>query len=78
MVLGIDDEVPGRIASFRTSKGVTYPTLLDPNRKVHSLFGVDGIPVTFVFDREGRCVGRVPYPHDEKNFRAVLKKAGLE
>jgi peroxiredoxin len=82
VVLGIDDEVAGRIEWFRSKNGVTYPTLLDPDRKVHNLFGVDsngqGIPMSVVFDREGRYVGRVPYPHDEKNFRAVLKKAGLE
>jgi hypothetical protein len=39
---------------------------------------VEGIPATFVFDRQGRLVGRVPSPHDDKNFRALLKKAGLE
>jgi thiol-disulfide isomerase/thioredoxin len=57
-VLGVDEEPAATIRSFtsNTSKhGITYPTLLDPDRKVRELFGVDGngqgIPLTVVFDR---------------------------
>lgn len=82
IVLGVDDESAGTIRSFNSKNGVTYPTLLDPDRKVHELFGVDGngqgIPLAVVFDREGKFVGRVPYPHNEESFLGVLKKAGLE
>src|SRR5258706_7854941 len=81
IVLGVDDEPAAVIRSFNSKNGITYPTLLDPDRKVHDLFGVDGngqgIPLTVVFDREGRFVDRVPYPHTEENFLKVLKKAGL-
>ena len=82
VVLGVDDEFAGTIRSFNSKNGVTYPTLLDPDRKVHELFGVDGngqgIPLSVVFDREGRFVGRVPYPHTEESFLKVLKTAGLD
>jgi thiol-disulfide isomerase/thioredoxin len=81
VVLGIDDEAGSVIGPFLTKNGITYPTLLDPDRKIHNLFGQDGngqgIPLTVVFDRNGKFVGRVPYPHNEENFLGVLKRAGL-
>jgi len=81
VVLGVDDEPAATIRSFISKNGITYPTLLDPDRKVHELFGVDGngqgIPLTVVFDREGKFVGRVPYPHTGENFLKLLKEAGL-
>lgn len=81
VVLGIDDEPAKAIESFATKNGITYTTLLDADRKVHNLFGVDGnsqgIPMTVIFGRDGKFVDRVPYPHNEANFLATLKKAGL-
>ena len=81
VVLGISDEASHVIQSFLTKNPISYPTLLDPDRRVHNLFGQDGngqgIPLTVVFDRDGNFLGRVPYPHNEENFLAVLKKAGL-
>jgi thiol-disulfide isomerase/thioredoxin len=81
VVLGIDDEDGRIIAPFLAKNGITYPTLLDPDRKVHNLFGQDGngegIPLTLVFDRSGNFAARVPFPHDEVILLDVLKKAGL-
>jgi peroxiredoxin len=81
VVLGISDESSYVIKSFLSKFPITYPTLLDPDRKIHNQFGQDGngqgIPLTVVFDREGNFVDRVPYPHNEQNFLSVLEKAGL-
>jgi len=33
--------------------------LLDPGRKVNGMFVVEGIPKSFVYDREGKLVGAV-------------------
>jgi peroxiredoxin len=81
LVLGVDDEPERVIRSFISEHSITYPTLLDRDRKVHELFGVDGItqgiPLTVVFDREGGFVGRVPYPHTEEGFLKLLRRAGL-
>jgi len=81
VVLGISDEPSYVIQSFLAKNPISYPTLLDPDRRVHNLFGQDGngqgIPLTVVFDRDGKFVGRVPFPHNDENFLAVLKKAGL-
>jgi thiol-disulfide isomerase/thioredoxin len=81
VVLGIDDEPSRVVGPFLAKNGITYPTLLDPDRKVHNLFGQDGngegIPMSVVFDRSGKFVDRVPFPHNEENFLGVLKRAGL-
>jgi thiol-disulfide isomerase/thioredoxin len=81
VVFGIDDEDSRIIAPFLAKNGITYPTLLDPDRKVHNLFGQDGngegIPLTLVFDRSGNFAARVPFPHDEVILLDVLKKVGL-
>jgi peroxiredoxin len=54
-VFAVDGEPVDRIRSFTSKNGITYPTLLDPDCKVHELFGVDGngqgIPLTVVFER---------------------------
>jgi peroxiredoxin len=51
----VDGEPAATIRSFTSKNGITHPTLLDPDRKVHELFGVNGngqgIPLTVVFDR---------------------------
>lgn len=54
-MLGVGDEPAATIRLFTSENGITYPALLDPDRMVHELFGVDGnvqgIPLTVVFDR---------------------------
>jgi hypothetical protein len=44
---------------------------------VRDLFGVRGIPAAIVIGRDGKLVERVPHPHNQENFRAALRKAGI-
>src|SRR5205085_1594151 len=53
VILAIDDEEVGKIRPYLAEHPVTYPILLDPGRKVNETFRVDGIPKSFIFDREG-------------------------
>ncbi len=78
VVLGVDNEAPGVVREFAAKNGITYPTLIDHGRKVHDLFGVEGIPATVVIGRDGTLIERVPFPHDQQNFRTALRKAGVE
>jgi peroxiredoxin len=79
VVLGVDDEPAATIRSFISKNGITYPTLLDPDRKVHELFGVDGngqgIPLTVVFDREGKFVGRVSLSAYRREFSQTAERS---
>ncbi len=76
VVLGVDDESAGVVRTFAAKNGIAHPTLIDPGRRVHDLFGVRGIPAAIVIGRDGKLVERVPHPHNEENFRAALRKAG--
>src|SRR5215207_6131757 len=54
VVLAISDEAADKVKPFIADKKYTFPVLLDPDRKVNKLFRVDGIPKSFVYNREGK------------------------
>ena len=78
VVLAISDEEAGKVEPFIRERGVTYPVLLDPGRKVNELFVVEGIPKSFVYDREGKLVAQSIDMRTQKQFLEMLGKAGLE
>jgi peroxiredoxin len=78
VILGIDDEEAEKVKPFITQQGVTYAVLLDPGRKVNTLFGIEGIPKTFVYDRNGRIVAQSIDMRTQKQFLEMLGSAGLE
>jgi hypothetical protein len=51
--------------------------LLDPGRMVNKLFVVEGIPKSFVYDREGKLVATAIDMRTTDQFLAMLAKAGL-
>ena len=78
VILAISDEQPGKVQSFIQERKVTFPVLLDPGRKVNEAFVVEGIPKTFVFDRDGKLVAQSIDMRTRDQFVAMLKKAGIE
>ncbi len=78
VVLGISDEKAETVKPFATEQKISYPVLLDPGRKVNELFEVDGIPKSFVYDRNGRLVTESIDMRTEKQFLAMLAQAGLQ
>jgi len=52
--------------------------LLDPGRKVNTLFQIEGIPKTFVYDRDGKIVAQSIDMRTGKQFLEMLGSAGLE
>ncbi len=77
IILGISDEKATTVAPFIRDHKVTYPILLDPGRKVHQLYSVEGIPMSFVYDREGKLVAEAADMRTPKQFAAMLAAAGL-
>jgi hypothetical protein len=51
--------------------------LLDPGRKVNDLFQVEGIPKSFVYDRDGKLVAQSIDMRTQKQFLQMLSQAGL-
>jgi peroxiredoxin len=77
VILGISDEEAAKVNQLLAENHVTYPILLDPGRKVNGAFRIDGIPKTFVYDRDGKLVAQSIDMRTQKQFLELLGRAGL-
>jgi peroxiredoxin len=78
VVLAISDEERTKVEPFITERKVSYPVLLDAERKVNDLFQIEGIPKSFVYDREGKLVAQSIDMRTQHQFLEMLGKAGLQ
>jgi peroxiredoxin len=78
VVLGISDEEAAKVGPFIRERKISFPVVLDPGRKVNEEFVVEGIPKSFVYDREGKLVAQSIDMRTQKQFLEMLGKAGLE
>lgn len=78
VILAISDEDASKVKPFIAEQGTSYPVLLDPGRKVNTLFHVMGIPKTFVYDRSGKLAAESIDMRTRKQFLGLLAQAGLE
>jgi peroxiredoxin len=78
VILAISDEDLVKVQPFISKANVDFTVLLDPGRKVHQLFGVDGIPKTFVYNREGKLAAQSIDMRTEKQFLEMLGTAGIQ
>jgi len=77
VVLSISDEDLAKVRPFIEKGKFSYPVLLDPGRKVNDEFVVEGIPKSFVYDRDGKLVAQSIDMRTEHQFREMLALAGL-
>ena len=78
VVLAISDEESAKVAPFIAERKIGYPVLLDPGRKVNEAFVVEGIPKSFVYDRNGKMVAQSIDMRTRGQFQAMLAQAGLQ
>ena len=78
VILGVSDEKAETVRAFLAQKNYTYTILLDPGRSVSKQFEVDGLPKTFVFDRDGNLVAQSMDMRTGKQFLEMLERAGLK
>ena len=78
LVVSISDEEAAKVQPFIAERKITYPVLLDPGRKVHELFQVEGIPKSFVYNRQGKMVAQSIDMRTRNQFQAMLAQAGLQ
>ncbi len=78
VILAISDEEIAKVQPFIEQRKISYPILLDPGRKVNDLFQVEGIPKSFVYDREGKLVAQSIDMRTRSQFLAMLAQAGLK
>ena len=78
VVLAISDEEAAKVSPFITERKISYPVLLDPGRKVNDAFIVEGIPKSFVYDRNGKMVAQSIDMRTRNQFLEMLAQAGLQ
>jgi len=78
VILAISDEEEAKVRPFVRLHGLTYPVLLDHGGGVARQFAVDGIPKSFVYDRDGKLVAQAIDMRTQKQFLEMLANAGLK
>ncbi len=77
VVLAISDDEVAKVKQLIAEKKFTYPVLLDPGSKVNQLFRIEGIPKSFVYDRDGKLVSEAIDMRTRGQFLEMLALAGL-
>jgi peroxiredoxin len=78
VVLSITDEDGFKVNTFINNNNNYHPpVLLDPDGAVHKAFHVEGIPRTFIFDRDGKLIGETIDQCTATQFLKLLSKTNL-
>jgi len=78
VILAISDEKAETVDKYLGEHPVNYPVLLDPDRKVNTLFDIDGIPKNLIYNRKGQLVAQSIDMRTMGQFLKLLAKAGLK
>lgn len=77
VILSITDEDLLKVGSFLAPMKYHPTVLFDPSGKIHQQFHVDGIPRTFLFDRDGKLLSVAIDQQTRKQFLTMLTKTDL-
>ncbi|MGA2084742.1 MAG: TlpA disulfide reductase family protein [Terracidiphilus sp.] len=77
VVLAITDEDAFKVNSFIAPMGYHPPVLIDTGGAVHKLFHIQGIPKTFLFNRDGKLIGETIDQCTGLQFLKMLSKTDL-
>jgi len=77
IVLAITDEEAGKARQFVDEYRLSFPILLDPNKSVHKQYTIEGLPRSFVYDRDGKLVAQAIDMRTKKQFLEMIEQAGL-
>ena len=78
LILAISDEDMSKVQPFIAKHHYTYPILLDPGSRVHQMFRVEGIPKSFIYDRNGKLAAEAIDMRTRKQFLEMLAQAGIK
>jgi peroxiredoxin len=77
VILSITDDDPEKVKSYIQQQNITYPVLLDAGSKLNAQFRIQGIPKSFLYDRDGKLVSQAIDMRTRKQFLKMLESAGL-
>jgi peroxiredoxin len=74
--VSVDQASLKTVKAFAEKNGINYPVVLADNKIVDAFGGIDGLPTTFIIDRNGNIVkqhlGFTPPTTIEKEVKALL------
>jgi peroxiredoxin len=74
--VSVDQASLQTVKSFAEKNGINYPVVIADNKIVDAFGGIDGLPTTFIIDRNGNIVkshlGFTPPATIEKEVKALL------
>jgi peroxiredoxin len=77
-IIGVNArESKGAVRRYAKELGLTFPFVLDPNGKINALYGVIGLPTTFVVGRDGRAIALAIGPRQWESAPARALIAAL-
>lgn len=59
LAVSIDREGGKAVGPFVTKYRLTFPVLLDPDNKTYRLYGLTGVPETFIVDKNGAVLMKI-------------------
>ncbi|HVW85340.1 MAG TPA: TlpA disulfide reductase family protein [Bryobacteraceae bacterium] len=77
VILAISDEEKDKVEAYLAQHDVSYPILLDPGDKVNKLMAIEGIPKSFVYNRDGKLVAQSIDMRTRRQFLEMLAAADL-
>jgi peroxiredoxin len=78
VVLSVSDEDETTVRRYLSEFHYSYPLALDSGRKLNTAFEIEGIPKSFVYDREGNLVTQSIDMRTRGQFLKMLEEAGLK
>ena len=78
IVLSISDENIAKVTSWVLGQNINYPILIDTDRKASQAFHIEGIPQSFVFNREGKLVAQSIDMRTQNQFLQMLAAADVK
>jgi len=64
LAVSIDSEGREAVAPFMEKMNLTFPALLDPGETIRPLYGITGVPESFIIDKDGVLVEKIIGPID--------------
>ena len=82
LAVSIDSTGQKAVAPFMRELNLTFPALLDPKGKIKDLYGITGVPESFIIDKEGILVRKIIGPLDWATpevfgfFQSLIQRSG--
>ncbi len=64
LAVSIDKDGERVVRPFAAKYGLTFPVLLDPEGKTYRLYGLTGVPESFIIDKSGVVVNKIIGPQN--------------